>query len=96
MLTFRLRPRIALWKWFPIGPAGLRTLMIFISSLAIFILRVAQLHGTSRGRIQDVVRLRLGSWITRDQVRLGDPHIIGPLLRRNSNCRLLHLLIVVV
>jgi hypothetical protein len=32
------------WSWFPLGPAGVRTLFLFISSLSIFVLRVAQLH----------------------------------------------------
>lgn len=32
------------WFWFPIGPAGIRTLLLFISSLPIFVLRVSQLH----------------------------------------------------
>lgn len=32
------------WFWFPIGPAGIRTLLIFISVLSLFVLRVAQLH----------------------------------------------------
>ena len=35
---------IVFWFWFPIGPAGIRTLLIFISVLSIFVLRVAQLH----------------------------------------------------
>ena len=33
------------WQWFPIGPAGVRTLLLFISCLAILVLRVAQIHG---------------------------------------------------
>lgn len=33
-----------LWFWFPIGPAGIRTLLLFVSALSIFVLRVAQLH----------------------------------------------------
>ncbi|KAI9788830.1 MAG: hypothetical protein M1835_002054 [Candelina submexicana] len=36
------------WSWFPLGPVGIRTLLLFISSLAIFILRVAQLHVGAR------------------------------------------------
>ena len=32
------------WFWFPLGPAGIRTLLLFISALSIFVLRVAQLH----------------------------------------------------
>ncbi|CAI6338210.1 unnamed protein product [Periconia digitata] len=33
-----------LWAWFPIGPAGIRALLIFIPALVVFILRVAQWH----------------------------------------------------
>lgn len=36
------------WFWFPIGPAGIRTLLLFVSALSIFVLRVAQLHLGSR------------------------------------------------
>ncbi|CAG8281193.1 unnamed protein product [Penicillium olsonii] len=32
------------WSWFPIGSCGVRTALIFISSLAIFVLRVGQMH----------------------------------------------------
>ncbi|KAI9873812.1 MAG: hypothetical protein M1830_010584 [Pleopsidium flavum] len=33
-----------IWSWFPLGRAGIRTLLLFIPCLTIFILRVAQLH----------------------------------------------------
>ena len=36
-----------IWSWFPLGPAGIRTLLLFISALAVFVLRVAQLHSMS-------------------------------------------------
>jgi len=32
------------WSWFPLGFTGIRTLLLFISSLSVFVLRVAQLH----------------------------------------------------
>ncbi|KAL9604978.1 MAG: hypothetical protein Q9219_000166 [cf. Caloplaca sp. 3 TL-2023] len=32
------------WSWFPIGKAGIRTLLLLLSPLLVFILRVAQLH----------------------------------------------------
>ncbi|KAG9243041.1 nuclear envelope protein [Calycina marina] len=32
------------WSWFPLGRAGIRTLLLFIPGLMIFVLRVAQLH----------------------------------------------------
>ena len=37
-----------LWSWFPIGPAGLRAFLLFISGLVVFVLRVAQLHFGAR------------------------------------------------
>lgn len=33
-----------LWSWFPFGPAGLRALLLFIPCLAVFIVRVANMH----------------------------------------------------
>lgn len=33
-----------LWSWFPLGKAGIRTLLLFLSPLLVFVLRVAQLH----------------------------------------------------
>ncbi|KHJ36106.1 putative nuclear envelope protein [Erysiphe necator] len=32
------------WIWFPLGATGLRAILLFISTLCIFLLRVAQLH----------------------------------------------------
>ena len=44
------------WSWFPIGTAGIRTLLLFISALSVFVLRVAQLHiGTiDEERLRDI------------------------------------------
>ncbi|KLJ09998.1 hypothetical protein EMPG_14578 [Blastomyces silverae] len=36
------------WSWFPLGACGFRTLLLFISCLAIFILRVGQMHVGAR------------------------------------------------
>ena len=33
-----------LWLWFPLGLTGIRTLLIFLSALAIYVLRVSQWH----------------------------------------------------
>ena len=33
-----------LWSWFPIGPVTIRTLLLFIAALLVFLLRVAQMH----------------------------------------------------
>ncbi|KAJ5339196.1 hypothetical protein N7452_005924 [Penicillium brevicompactum] len=32
------------WSWFPIGSCGVRTALLYISSLTIFVLRVGQMH----------------------------------------------------
>ncbi|KKA23921.1 Nuclear envelope protein [Rasamsonia emersonii CBS 393.64] len=32
------------WSWFPIGICGLRALLLFVSSLSVFVLRVGQMH----------------------------------------------------
>ncbi|PYH95172.1 hypothetical protein BO71DRAFT_483195 [Aspergillus ellipticus CBS 707.79] len=33
-----------LWAWFPIGGCGIRTVLLFLCSLVIFVLRVGQMH----------------------------------------------------
>ncbi|PLB54429.1 hypothetical protein P170DRAFT_460570 [Aspergillus steynii IBT 23096] len=37
-----------LWSWFPIGACGIRTVLLFVSSLVVFVLRVGQMHIGSR------------------------------------------------
>ncbi|KAI9930867.1 hypothetical protein ASPWEDRAFT_100359 [Aspergillus wentii DTO 134E9] len=37
-----------LWSWFPIGGCGIRTVLLSLSSLVIFVLRVGQMHIGSR------------------------------------------------
>ena len=37
-----------LWSWFPLGPTGFRTSLLFLSVLGIFVLRIANLHVASR------------------------------------------------
>ncbi|KAJ9354270.1 hypothetical protein DTO027B9_4896 [Paecilomyces variotii] len=32
------------WAWFPFGPCGIRTLLLFICPLSVFVLRVGQMH----------------------------------------------------
>ena len=39
---------IVLWSWFPFGLVGIRTLLLFLAALSVFVLRVAQLHLGSR------------------------------------------------
>ena len=43
-LSLRSNGGVVFWFWFPLGPAGIRTLLLFLSVLSIFVLRVAQLH----------------------------------------------------
>lgn len=50
---------IALWFWFPLGPAGIRAGFLFICSLSIIILRIGQYHvglRTSDSAFQDVAQ----------------------------------------
>ncbi|KAK3111928.1 hypothetical protein LTR53_012323 [Teratosphaeriaceae sp. CCFEE 6253] len=37
-----------LWFWFPIGPTGLRTFLLFVPALAVFIVRVMNMHAGQR------------------------------------------------
>lgn len=41
-------PYAVFWLWFPFGSCGVRTALLFISSLTIFVLRVSQMHIGSR------------------------------------------------
>ena len=41
-------PYAVFWLWFPFGSCGVRTVLLFISSLTIFVLRVSQMHIGSR------------------------------------------------
>lgn len=36
------------WSWFPLSTCGFRTLLLFFSSLAVFVLRVGQMHTGAR------------------------------------------------
>ena len=40
----RANDYLVFWSWFPIGAAGFKTLLLFISALSVFVLRVGQLH----------------------------------------------------
>ncbi|KAJ5569914.1 uncharacterized protein N7459_009344 [Penicillium hispanicum] len=46
------------WSWFPIGACGLRAGLLFVSSLAVFVLRVGQLHLGSRTTKSSVAAAR--------------------------------------
>jgi nucleoporin NDC1 len=39
---------LVLWAWFPIGACGFRAVLLFLSSLVVFVLRVGQMHLGSR------------------------------------------------
>ncbi|KAL8931410.1 MAG: hypothetical protein Q9211_006981, partial [Gyalolechia sp. 1 TL-2023] len=43
-----------LWSWFPLGKTGIRTLLLFLSPLLVFVLRVAQLHCGSRSTASSI------------------------------------------
>lgn len=46
---------LVFWSWFPLGSCGIRTALLFISSLCVFVLRVGQLHigaRTAESKIQ--------------------------------------------
>lgn len=46
------------WLWFPIGVCGVRTVLLFISSLSIFVLRVGQMHIGSRTTTPQISTLK--------------------------------------
>lgn len=39
---------LVFWSWFPIGGCGIRTVLLFVSYLVVFVLRVGQMHIGSR------------------------------------------------
>ncbi|SMR61022.1 unnamed protein product [Zymoseptoria tritici ST99CH_1E4] len=46
-----------IWSWFPLGPAGIRALLLFAPCLAVFIVRVANMHvATTSGGLTQVLR----------------------------------------
>lgn len=60
---------LVFWSWFPLGPCGIRAVMLFISSLVIFILRVGQMHVGSRTANSAFSRLR-GSILSLSSVKI--------------------------
>ncbi|KAH9885895.1 nucleoporin protein Ndc1-Nup, partial [Xylariomycetidae sp. FL2044] len=53
-----------LWPWFPVGPAGLRTVLIFSSVILIVLLRIAHSHVGSRNFNSPFETLVRSSFIT--------------------------------
>ncbi|EED23762.1 nuclear envelope protein, putative [Talaromyces stipitatus ATCC 10500] len=47
-----------LWSWFPLGTCGLRALLLFISTLAVFFIRVTQMHVGPRTTASPLAALR--------------------------------------
>ncbi|KAI4258212.1 MAG: hypothetical protein L6R42_005231, partial [Xanthoria sp. 1 TBL-2021] len=47
-----------IWSWFPLGKAGIRTLLLFLCPLLVFVLRVALLHFGSRSTVSPFQTLR--------------------------------------
>ncbi|OKL58769.1 hypothetical protein UA08_05695 [Talaromyces atroroseus] len=46
------------WSWFPLGACGIRALLLFISTLAVFFIRVAQMHTGPRTTASPISALR--------------------------------------
>ncbi|KAF2150549.1 hypothetical protein K461DRAFT_258999 [Myriangium duriaei CBS 260.36] len=42
------KPSLVFWSWFPLSLTGIRTGLLFVSSLTVFVLRVAQIHVGTR------------------------------------------------
>ncbi|KAL8930164.1 MAG: hypothetical protein Q9208_000781, partial [Pyrenodesmia sp. 3 TL-2023] len=51
LLSYLTAIVIVLWSWFPLGSAGIRTLLLFLSPLLVFVLRVAQIHCGTRSTV---------------------------------------------
>lgn len=49
---------IVFWSWFPISSCGVRTVLLFVSCLAVFVLRVGQMHLGSRTTPSSLSTLR--------------------------------------
>ncbi|KAL8666494.1 MAG: hypothetical protein Q9168_007481 [Polycauliona sp. 1 TL-2023] len=47
-----------IWSWFPLGKAGIRTLLLFLCPLLVFVLRVALLHFGNRSTVSPFQSLR--------------------------------------
>ena len=39
---------VVFWSWFPVGPVAIPTLLLFLSGLLVFLLRIDQLHVGAR------------------------------------------------
>ena len=49
---------LVLWSWFPIGPCGIRSILLFISCLVVFVLRVGQMHIGARTSSSPVTTIK--------------------------------------
>lgn len=60
--------RDALWSWFPLGFAGIRTLLLCIPMLAVFFIRVSNNHGELDFLNCGLVLLTPSSWHTHNHL----------------------------
>lgn len=51
-------PFTVFWSWFPIGACGIRAVLLFVTSLVVFVLRVGQLHLGSRTTTSSIATFR--------------------------------------
>lgn len=85
------------WFWFPVGPAGIRTLLIFVSVLSIFVLRMAQLHlGTAERISKQDARTEICSRDSDNSITLRDFYKISVSLEHSSDSCMVSFLGMVV
>ena len=86
-----------LWFWFPIGPAGIRTLLLFVSALSIFVLRVAQLHlGMVEKLIERDWSTKIYTRVSDNSIAFPDFHEISITLEHSPDVGMVHFLRMVV
>lgn len=86
-----------LWFWFPVGPAGIRTLLLFVSALSVFVLRVGQLHlGMADRTPMFQLRTELFTRVSDNSVTLRDFHKISVSLQHTPDIGMVPFLSMVV
>ena len=43
-INYKKLMHVVFWSWFPLGPVAIPTLLLFLSALLVFLLRIDQLH----------------------------------------------------
>ena len=84
------------WSWFPVGLAGIRTLLLFISALSVFVLRVASLHLGEEGHINLENKVLMSFRVTDDAITLLNLHMEPHPSEKYPNSFLVPLLCLVV